>query len=104
VSGALTADGALAAVAAEGGSVQLWDVAAGRPAHVLAGHTAAAAQAVFSTDGALLATCSADCSLRVWDAHTGARPALSAPRAGVRAASANVCTACSAACVVSTGE
>jgi WD40 repeat protein len=53
-------------------AVRVWDVATGKPARSLVGHTAGVGAVAWSPDGARLASGSADGTLRVWDAATGA--------------------------------
>ena len=52
----------------------LWDVARGRPAHVLSGHAAAVSNVAFAGDR--LASISTDTSVKLWDAKTGQRVPL----------------------------
>jgi WD40 repeat protein len=48
------------------GTVQIWDVASGRPVAVLRGHTDQAWGLAFTPDGHALATASWDGSVRLW--------------------------------------
>jgi WD40 repeat protein len=49
----------------------IWDVAAGKKRHVLAGHTDVISSVAFAPDGKSVATASRDGSLRVWSVATG---------------------------------
>ena len=68
--GEFSPDGALLAVASEGGSVRIWDPASGRLVGKL-GHQTPAADLEFSPDGQLIAAIHEDGSVRVWNCSTG---------------------------------
>ena len=68
---ALSPDGRTLAVGTEEDSVQLWDVAAGRIAHTLTGHTDRVLGVAFAPDGRTLASAGDDDTVRLWEAATG---------------------------------
>ncbi len=49
----------------------LWDLASGKPLHILSGHNGPVNSVDFSSDGKLIATGSSDGTARIWDAATG---------------------------------
>jgi WD40 repeat protein len=51
--------------------VRIWETAAGRLAHTLAGHTAEVASLVFTPDSRELVTAGHDTTVRVWETATG---------------------------------
>jgi FOG: WD40 repeat len=55
--------GDVAASGAEGGTIILWDVVAGRPLRQLSGHSNTVGTLAFSPDGALLVSGGADTNL-----------------------------------------
>jgi RNA polymerase sigma factor (sigma-70 family) len=54
-------------------TIQLWDPAAGRLLHTLAGHQDIVWGIAFAADGRTLASCSDDKTIRFWDVATGAQ-------------------------------
>ena len=64
---AFSADGALLAAGATGGTVQIWDVATGEVRAILPGHISSILGVTFSPDGALLASASREGTVRIWD-------------------------------------
>jgi WD40 repeat protein len=54
----------------------IWDAWTGAMLAILAGHTDAVNDAIFSPDGSLIVTDSADKTVRVWHARTGATLAI----------------------------
>jgi WD40 repeat protein len=81
---AFSFDGQLALTGTMDGRACLWDVATGRPVHVLKGHEQAITAVAFSRSTAL--TCSEDRTARLWDIATG-KPLAVLPHAdAVRAA------------------
>lgn len=67
----VSADGALAATGHADGSIRLWNLAAGQPGAVLAGHAAAVHGLCFNPDGTELYTGSDDKTLRKWSIGEG---------------------------------
>lgn len=71
------------ASAADGPEVQLWEVATGRKALTLTGHTGTVGHLAFSPDGRRLVSSARDTTLLVWDLTLGSRGAplvLAAPK------------------------
>ena len=68
---ALSPDGRRAASAGDDRTVRLWDVASGKPGHVLEGHADRVFAVAYSPDGKRLVSGSADSSVRLWDVETG---------------------------------
>ena len=54
-------------------TIQLWDPAAGRLLHTLAGHQDIVWDIAFAADGRTLASCGDDKTIRFWDVATGAQ-------------------------------
>jgi WD40 repeat protein len=82
---AYSPDGALAAAAATGAEVVLWDEASGREVARLKGHTRMVACVAFSPDGRFLASGGQDHVARIWDLaplRDGGGPALVATLRG----------------------
>src|SRR5262245_24970718 len=52
-------------------SIQLWDVASGRPLRRMTGNTSGVTNMVFSADGKRLVSTARDGSLHIWDVTTG---------------------------------
>lgn len=63
----LSPDGRLIASAASATGVRLWDLATGKPAGELKGHSSAVTALSFSPDGKRVASGSRDGSIRIWD-------------------------------------
>jgi WD40 repeat protein/DNA-binding SARP family transcriptional activator len=70
---AFAADARVLATTSDDGSVDLWDVPAGRLRETFRGHAGAAVGPVFSRDGRTLFTGSHDGSVLVWDVRGGRR-------------------------------
>lgn len=68
---AVSPDNKLGAVATADGTARVFDVATGKSAAELKGHTGAANAVAFSPDGKRVATAGDDKTVRVWDAVTG---------------------------------
>lgn len=70
-SSAASADGKWFAIGDEAGAIHLFDVATGKLAKTLAGHTGAATSLAFTADSTLLYSGAADKSVRVWNVAEG---------------------------------
>jgi len=71
---AFSSDGHLLASAGGNKTVKLWDVAEGREARTLEGHTADVRAVAFSPDGIHLASGGYDETIKVWEIRTGREP------------------------------
>jgi WD40 repeat protein/serine/threonine protein kinase len=67
---AFSPDGKILALASHEGTVQLWDVAAGKLQDALKGHSSAVTAVVFSPDGRTLASSGTDQAVRLWNMAT----------------------------------
>ena len=67
---AFSPDGKTLAMASDGGTMLLWDVAAGKHLETLKGHSSTVRAVVFSPDGRTLASGSADQTVRLWNVET----------------------------------
>jgi WD40 repeat protein len=68
---AVSADGKWAALAEENGKIKLFDLASGKVAQTLAGHSAAVSDVSFSADASKLVSGSQDKTFRVWNTADG---------------------------------
>ena len=68
---AFSGDGQRLATAEWRHEVRIWDLASGKPAHVLRGHAEPVVAVAFDASGALLASGSHDQTAKLWDARTG---------------------------------
>jgi WD40 repeat protein len=75
-SAAFSPDGQSIVTAGEGPVAKVWDVASGRLAKELRGHSLEVTDAEFSPDGSKIVTTSLDATARMWDSGTGALLAL----------------------------
>lgn len=68
---AFSADSRVLASGALDGTIQLWDIAAGRVLHTLSGHTSAVTALAFAHRSNMLVSGSEDSTIRVWNGRTG---------------------------------
>jgi WD40 repeat protein len=71
LSAAFSPDGALLAIAGDGGTVQIRHVQTGQLHMALRGHTGRVWKVIFSPDGNTVATASNDKTVKLWDVATG---------------------------------
>ncbi|MBW4592187.1 MAG: PD40 domain-containing protein [Brasilonema angustatum HA4187-MV1] len=64
-------DGKTLASASDDRTIELWDVASGKPLKTLSGHTNFVRRVVFSPDGKTLASASDDRTIKLWDMASG---------------------------------
>jgi WD40 repeat protein/tRNA A-37 threonylcarbamoyl transferase component Bud32 len=64
-------DGASVASVGFDGTARIWDLATGKPRHVLTGHSGVVYDVAYSPDGRQVSTAGWDGTARVWDAVTG---------------------------------
>lgn len=69
---ALSTDGKLAVSGGSEGVVKVWDLATGKPKHILRGHVGEVTAVGLSPDGQRVLSGGDDATLKVWDAGTGA--------------------------------
>lgn len=69
---ALSADGKIAASAADDKSVKIWDVASGQETARLQGHSGTVFGVALTTDGRIVISASYDRTLKVWDVESRA--------------------------------
>lgn len=67
---AFSPDGKVLASGTSEGNIQLWDVASGKIAATLKGHSNSVNCVAFSSDGKVLASASGDSTIRLWDIQT----------------------------------
>ncbi len=69
-------DGKMLATGDEEGTIRLWDVATGKVAGILHGHTDWVGAVQFTPDGRTLASGSTDGTVRLWDVEMGEKKAI----------------------------
>ncbi len=82
---AVTADGKSAATALADNTIQLWNLATGKPAALLKGHAAPIRGLAFTADGAKLVSGSADKTIRLWNVAAAKQEGQLTAPADVRA-------------------
>jgi WD40 repeat protein/serine/threonine protein kinase len=68
---AVNANGSIAHTAEHDGTVHVWDLAARKPLHAIAGHTGATLMLAPCADDRFTISCGADGTVRVWDLEAG---------------------------------